>query len=230
MQRTMVCLANSYKLGGRCIAGVCLETGEWLRLRGKADDGALSPREYALANHAGELRPLDVFSAHLHFAMPSDCHPEDWTVSSAPWQLVERPCGANRWGLIATATTDRANGAHLLGGYRDRISVEELRAKPAKSSLALICPNDLWWWIREEHGKRKNRALFHRNNVTYDLAVTDPRWVDQMNLLPAGIYPHEMLAPGASKTWLTVSLGEAFHPRAGGPGWHFRIVASVIAK
>ncbi|HZL26343.1 MAG TPA: hypothetical protein VFC39_07425 [Acidobacteriaceae bacterium] len=226
MQRTIVCLANSYKHGGRCVAGICVETGEWLRLRGKADDGALSPREYALAKDAGELRLLDVFSADLHYPMPSDCHPEDWAVTAMPWQLVERPCPAQRWEKIAAAT---ATTAHILGGYGDRVSADELHAKPIKSSLALVSPDNLWWWIRDERGKRKNRALFHRHNVTYDFAVTDPRWVDQMNLLPLGIYAHSMLAPQATRTWLTVSLSEGYIPRANGPAWHFRIVAGVIA-
>jgi hypothetical protein len=228
MQRTIVCLANSYKHGGRCVAGVCLDTGEWLRLRGRADDGALTPHEYALGDGKGELRLLDVFSADLHYAMPSDCHPEDWAISTAPWQLLHRPCPESRWNAVAARAV--AKEPHILGGYRDRIAAAELAGKPMKSSLALVCPENLWWWIRDEHGKRKYRALFHRDHVTYDLAVTDPRWIDQMNLLPAGIYPHAMLAPEASKTWLTVSLSEAFHPRADGPGWHFRIVASVIAK
>jgi hypothetical protein len=229
MQRTIVCLANSYKHGGRCVAGICLETGEWLRLRGKADDGALTPREYALANSAGELRLLDVFSVDLHYALPSDCHPEDWEVSAAPWHLIDRPCPRERFDELASAASAAAAGAHLLGGYRDRVEGSELVSKPIKASLALVSPDSLWWWIREEHGKRKNRALFHRNHVTYDLAVTDPRWVEQMNLLPTGIYPHSMLAPHTAKVWLTISLSEVFHPRPGGPGWHFRIVAAVIA-
>jgi hypothetical protein len=226
MQRTMVCLANSYKHGGRCVAGICVETGEWLRLRGKADDGALSPREYSLAKNHGELRLLDVFSVDLHYAMPSDCHPEDWAVSTMPWQLMERPCPAHKWDKIAA---EAPIAAHILGGYRDRVSAEELLVKPMASSLALVHPDNLWWWIREERGKRKCRALFHRNNVTYDLPVTDPRWVEQMNLLPLGIYANSMLAPGAAKTWLTISLSEGFRPRADGPAWHFRIVAGVIA-
>lgn len=226
MQRTIVCLANSYKHGGRCVAGICLDTGEWVRLRGNADDGALNPREYALANSKGELKLLDVFTAELHSPLPSDCHPEDWVIGPAPWQLVERPCPPPKWAEIAAAASSVAN---IFRENRDRVSAAELLAKPVKSSLTLVTPDSLWWLIRLEGDKRKNRVLFHCDHVAYDLPVTDPRWVEQMNLLPEGIYPHSMLAPNTGKPRLTISLSEGFRPRSNGPIWHFWLVAGVIA-
>jgi len=227
VRKNIVCLANSYKHGGRCVAGICVDTGQWVRLRGAATDGALTPREYALASGMGEPRLLDVIEVELHYAMPSDCHPEDWVAAPVPWRLLKRPCSEKLWGQLVQ---QEESGSSLLAGYRDRVGSEELLKKPAKASLALVAPDDLWWWIKEEHGKRKNRVLFHRHHVAFDLAVTDPMWIAQMNLLPAGIYSHKMLAPAAAQTWLTVSLSEAFHPREGGPGWHFRIVAGVVVR
>jgi hypothetical protein len=228
MRRTIICLANSYKHGGRCVAGVCVETGQWFRLRGAAPDGALYPREYTLSDGAGELRLMDVFEADLHYAMPSNCHPEDWAVTPVPWRLVARGCSVAHWKLLDANVDD---GTSLLGGYRDRIAADDLQRKPAKASLALIEADDLWWWIREdEHGKRKNRALFRRNRVTFNLAVTDPRWLEQLNLLPLGIYANSLIAPHASRTFLTVSLSEAFEVRAGAGAWHYRIVAGVLTR
>jgi hypothetical protein len=226
VRRTIVCLANSYKHGGRCVAGVCLETGEWLRLRGPNGDGALAAREYVLADGAGEVRLLDVFEAVLHYAMPTDCHPEDWVIAAVSWRLLERPCSAECWKKVLEA---EESGSSLLGGYRDRVGADELRKKPAKTSLALVSPSEMCWWVREVRGERKNRALFQRHHVTFNFPVTDPRWVAQMNLLPLGIYPHKMLAPDAGKTWLTVSLSEAFVPNAT-EAWHFRIVAGVVVR
>ena len=99
MRRTIVCLANSYKHGGRCVAGVCLEDHKWVRLRSADGDGSLSPQDYMLANGQGELRLLDVFEAELHYAMPSNCHPEDW-VAMPGWRLVERPCPLKSWSRV----------------------------------------------------------------------------------------------------------------------------------
>ncbi len=226
MRRTIVCLANSYKHGGRCVAGICVEDGRWVRLRSRDGDGSLSPHEYTLADGQGELRLLDVFEVELHYAMPSDCHPEDWVAAPQWWRLVERPCSAQHWSKIAERVEKRGT---LLGGYSDRVWASLFRKRPAEASLALVCPTEVWWWAKEERGKIKYRALFKRDNITYDLAVTDPRWLEQMRLLPAGIYPHRLLASESSETWLTVSLSEAFSP-AGGGAAHFRIVAGVIVR
>ena len=103
------------------------------------------------------------------------------------------------------------------------------RKNPAKSSLALVCPTDIWWWIREDRGKAKCRALFHRDNVTYDLAVTDPRWLEEMKMLPVGLYPHRDLMPNVDATWLTISLSDAF-AFAGMGAAHFRLVAAVVVR
>jgi hypothetical protein len=227
MRRTIVCLANSYKHGGRCVAGICLENGKWIRLRSADGDGSLSPHEYTLDNGQGELRLLDVFEAELHYAMPSDCHPEDWVTLPQRWQLVERSCSPTRWQQVLQLED---LGTSLLNGYRDRVSAEELHSKPAGASLALISPEDIWWWVRQEGTKRRNRVLFKRNHVSFNLPVTDPRWIDQLNLLPVGIYPNKLLAPTARKTWLTVSLSEAFQASAGAEAWHYRIVAGVVTQ
>ena len=225
MRRTIVCLANSYKHGGRCVAGVCLEDRKWVRLRSAEGDGSLSLHYYLLADGHGELRLLDVFEAELQYAMPSNCHPEDW-VAMPSLRLVERPCPAKSWNKVIEKVEKSGS---LLGGYGDRVWASLFLKRPAAASLALVCPTDIWWWVREERGKIKCRALFRRNNVTYDLAVTDPRWLEQMKLLPVGIHAHRLLAPETNETWLTISLSEAFSPGGGGVA-HFRIVAGVILR
>ncbi len=227
MRRTIVCLANSYKHGGRCVAGVCAETGEWLRLRGVGNDGALTPREYALGNGAGEPRLLDVIEVEVHYALPTDCHPEDWVIAPVAWNLLDRPCSGKLWEQVSGRAD---SGTSVLGGYRDRLAAKELSRKPMKSSLSFFAPDDVWWWVKEQRGERKNRALFQRNHVTFNLPVTDPAWIAQMNLLPAGIYSHRMFAPNAKNTWLTVSLSEAFRAHASAEAWHYRIVAGVICR
>jgi len=55
------------------------------------------------------------------------------------------------------------------------------------------------------------------------LPLTDPAWLDQLNLLPTGIHSHALLCgERPSKTFLTVSLSEPFD------GFHYKLVAGVV--
>lgn len=218
MQKTIICLANSYKHGGRCIAGVSIEDGAWIRLRGNSPDGALQPLEYAL-DDGTEPRLLDVVEVELHLAQPSASHPEDWQIAPVRWRLIQRPATAKQWTAL---TGKKAKSKSILHDYRDRIAAWELKYKPLQSSLCLICPSEIYWWVREDKGKRRYRAVFHHNYVTYDLALTDPRWLDRLKLLPEGVYPHTDFADPAAETWCTISLSELYF------GFHYKLVAGVI--
>ena len=55
------------------------------------------------------------------------------------------------------------------------------------------------------------------------MAVTDPAWLDQLKLLPAGIYPHALFfKTKPPTTYLTMSLSEPFE------GFHYKLVAGVV--
>jgi hypothetical protein len=202
------------------VAGVCLDDGVWIRLRGAAPDGSLNASESVL-DDGSEPRLLDLIEVELHYAIPTDAHPEDWQIAPVGWRLLQRPASTAQLQKV-TAAADK--GTTILRGASDRMPVEEIQSKPLQSSLVLVCPSEINWWIRGEGDKRKNRALFRRHNITYDLAVTDPRWLERLNLMPAGIYPHSTFAEADSETWLTVSLSEAFH------GWHYKLVAAVLVQ
>jgi hypothetical protein len=168
-----------------------------------------------------EVRLLDVIEVDLHYSQPSDAHPEDWVIAPVRWRLQQRPITDAQWGSMSTAVD---KGATILRGYRDRMAAAELRENALEASLMLVSPSEVWWWVREERGVRKYRALFRRHHVTYDFAVTDPRWIERLQLMPCGIYPTSMFVDKGSEVWLTVSLSEAFH------GWHYKLVAAVIVR
>lgn len=218
----ILCLANSYKHDHRCVAGISLITKQWVRLIGRQIPGCLTVREASYPD-GKEAALLDVFEAEFYEKCGSNSHPEDVYVTGRPWRLLGRfndPCSTP---ILADSIVKEPI---VLQGYCDRIPANTFERTPAKCSLALVHPEDLWWWIREESGKRRNRAVFRLGNVgriRYDLAVTDPAWLDQMNLLPAGIYTHQFLCGSKSpNTLLTVSLSEPFD------GFHYKLVAGVV--
>jgi len=218
----ILCLANSYKHEHRCVAGISLMTKRWVRLVGHQVPGCLTRQE---ASYPGgrEVALLDVFEAELGESCGSNAHPEDVFVTGKAWQLVRRFEESSPDQFFAGYVNEEPI---VLQGYCDRVPVGRFEKTPALCSLGLVHPEDLWWWVRGENGKRKNRALFRlgkAGRVRYDLAVTDPKWLDLLNLMPAGIYPHTLLCGGKHPvTFLTISLSEPFE------GFHYKLAAGVI--
>ena len=144
-------------------------------------------------------------------------------MTGKPWQLLRRFDKPSEMRFLEAFVN---KGPSILGGCTDRIYGRKIAATPVDKSLELIHPEDLWWWIRDDAGKRRNRAIFragHVGRVRYDLAVTDPALLDHLNLLPVGIYPHGLFLKGKSaKTFFIVSLSEPFE------GFHYKLVAGVV--
>jgi hypothetical protein len=218
----IVCLANSYKHDHRCVAGISLDSKKWVRLVGQTIPGCLTVKETCYPD-GRETALLDVFEAELGEKCGSNCHPEDVFVTAKPWLPVRRFDTPSDAQFLAAYINKEPV---VLQGYCDRVLASRFEQTPAQCSLGLVRPEDLWWWIREENGKRRNRAVFRLGKVgrvRYDLAVTDPKWLDLLNLLPAGIHPHALLSGGKpSNTLLIVSLSEPFE------GFHYKLVAGVV--
>jgi hypothetical protein len=218
----ILCLANSYKHDHRCVAGINLATRRWVRLVGTKVAGCLTVDQTRYQNGA-ETALLDVFEAETGESCGSNSHPEDVFAAERAWLPVRRFDEPRDKLFLASLVSKRPV---LLQGYGDRIYVRKFADAPATHSLELIQPDDLWWWIREDKSKRRNRALFrlgHVSRARYDLAVTDPQWLNLLNLLPAGIYPHAFFFKNKPPvTFLTVSLSEPFE------NFHYKLVAGVV--
>jgi hypothetical protein len=166
----ILCLANSRKIGGRCIAGLTRE-GEWIRPVSADDDGALHPSHY-LFDTGDEPAVLDVIRVPVGQHVPEPHQPENWRVEDVRWQRLSHVAanGARRF-LHRNAEP----GPELLGNRLDRVSWDDLRATPAAASLALVEPRDMRWYITTSSaGRRQARAQFSLAGADYDLSITDP--------------------------------------------------------
>ncbi len=218
----IVCLANSYKHDNRCVAGISLVTRKWVRLIGKMVPHCLTLAESRYSSRK-EVSLLDVFEVEIEADCGTNHHPEDVLIAGTPWRWIRH------FDEISDLEILRSSVNHdpvVLQGCSDRIDSHKFEKTAVRVSLSLLEPEDLWWWIREESGKRKYRANFrlgHDGRVRYDLPVTDPAWLDQLNLMPTGIHPHRILcANRPTQTFLTASLSEAFE------GFHYKLIAGVI--
>ncbi|MTF39635.1 dual OB domain-containing protein [Cyanobacterium aponinum] len=217
----IICLANSKKHGGRCIAGIRTDEKGWIRPIGRNDDhGALFPEDYILID-GSEPRKLSVIEIGISTPKPKPYQPENWLIETIPWRLVSNSLNQSHLRLIKNAFFQ---GDNLFGTTSDRIPYIQLEQYPAKSSLEIIQPVGVKWVIKNNYsGNRQIRAIFYLHNVEYDLVVTDLDWLKKLAQFDLGYYTSEDIGlPQQVKFLFTISLGVPYN------GDCYKLVAAVI--
>jgi len=216
----VICLANSRKLSGRCIAGLRTDGGGWIRPVSESPDGTLFQGHYILKD-GSEAQVLDVLKIDLLRPRPDPYQPENWVIGNNFWKLVERPASLKYQHIFHSYIIA---GPTLFGDQFDRTSVKSLNKNPAQASLALVIPDNIEWVVkRNVKGKRQIRALFNLSDAFYDLGVTDPLLEQYLKSLPLGNYSLKSIGlRETDRPLLTISLGEPFQ------GDCYKLVTSTL--
>lgn len=215
----VICLANSWKHGGRCVAGLRMDGEGWVRPVSSEPEGVLQAQHYTLAG-GGEAALLDVLKMRLVGPQPEPHHPENWLMECGQWK---RTAWAALNQVQAILQQSLTSGPELLGDCQEKIAYTSLQQKAAVQSLALVCPENLLWQIQEnpQGGKRRTRAVFTLAGRLYNLPLTDPTWSKRLSGLPVGCYPWEY---NGQEVLLTISLSEPFAK----DGFCYKLVAAVV--
>ena len=217
----ILCLANSKKLGGRCLAGLSwpdLQT--WIRPVDLTTEHGEVPSNRAQVNSPEGrrwIRPLDVISVDLTGRVPTPPQPENWAMGSSPVTLVRTldiAEVANRLRSVA----DTSSSVFDLGGGREVPVSVALLGLPKSIALvevqALSFNKDHWG---------KWRTEFQYGNCPYRyFPVTD---LDVKGRLERASLPRET---DVGQWFLTISLGEPYRPPDGRES-HWLIVAAAIS-
>ena len=234
MKVTFMCLANSRKLSGRCVAGVHTGGEGWIRLVSRSSYGTLARSHYTLAG-GGQVGLFDVVEVDVARARPEIHQPENWVLGRGGWGFIDWVLGPPRWKLIEEVSgpgalpllgTYLSIAPDLLGDNRSRVSYYQFKESPAAASLTLMEPSDVRWKIgQSRRGRRQTRAEFPLAGCQYDLPVTDPEWERRLSPLPSGVHRSKDLGLGnTDRVFLTISLGEPFN------GECFKLVAGCRAR
>ena len=142
-QIPFLCLANSARQGGHCIAGIDLRTREWVRPVGSTG-GPLTTSEVTIHGSSQQVQPFDVSLLTVGEHAPEVGQPENVTAplgSARFHRLAESSCAdppINLSGLLHTGTD-----LFRLGGEKnDRLSHEDLQRDALDGSLTLILVQD----------------------------------------------------------------------------------------
>ena len=171
--KRIVCLANSFKKGGSCIAGrelVGATLRGWIRPVGDR------PTAEVWSSESGNPKLLDIVEVPLLRTEPRHHQTENHVIDASqrwvkagelPWatlaQMIDRP--ASLW----------INRDHTKGpGLYDCIS--EAEAFTLDTSLMLIKPDNFSVEVGPHYytGKRTWRANFAYNGTHYNFSLTDP--------------------------------------------------------
>jgi hypothetical protein len=222
--KTIICLANSRKIAGRCVAGKEItgdRIGCWIRPVSAKPTGELSEEDRRFQN-GQDPKLLDVIKIPMVEARPNGFQTENHLINDGYYWMKER--SANWDDLKAALDPVVAplwdNSSSSYNGLNDR--VEETLAKELDSSLRLIEVADLKIVVAIEgaefgNGKRKVRGDFTYGGAQYWLAVTDPETERKYLAGPDGEFE-------VGNAILCVSLGELYG------GYAYKLIAGVFVK
>lgn len=222
--KKIVCLANSRKHSGRCVAGkevLVKGYGDWIRPVSARPSAEISEEEERYEDGT-TADVLDVIKIPVIGATPT-LHQSENCVIDADYYWVKK--GQISWPdlkqLVDQPKPLWINNDSTYYGLNDRVKVE-LAAK-LKNSLMLIEPEDLTIKVLTEgkefgNPRRRVRAEFTHVGTKYSLIVTDP--VAEKALLAKPNADYKM-----KNTYLCISLGEAHND-----GSCYKLVATVLSK
>ncbi|MFM2063544.1 MAG: hypothetical protein RLZZ507_3215 [Cyanobacteriota bacterium] len=225
----IICLAKSTKHGGLCIAGIKTDGSGWLRPISNKKDGTLYPEHYITKN--GKVPELfDIIRVHCIQPEPKFHQPENWVIATnKSWEIIDTATLEQARKLLNPEIAKHSSAQELLGNSERKVNYEDLKKSPAQSSLALVKPRQLQWYIKTEQNEKKFRANFWLNGNKYDLPITDYVWKSKLDDLEDGLYSCEEVIEilelknfEPDKFTLTISLGEPFD------GFCYKLIAAVI--
>jgi hypothetical protein len=222
--KEIVCLANSRKHSGRCVAGkeVLVDGyGKWIRPVSARPSAEISEEERRYEN--GVLpRVLDIITIPVIGATPQLYQSENYVID-AEYYWVKK--GELSWTDVKQLVDKPApiwtNNDSTYYGLNDRVKVDF--AAKLNSSLMLIDPEDLTIKVVTEgaefgNARRRVRADFKHVGMHYSLIVTDP-------VAERALLAKENAEYKPKDTYLCISLGEAHTD-----GSCYKLVATVINR
>lgn len=221
--KRIVCLANSRKLNGRCVAGIEVADGRrlgWIRPVSAREHEEVSEgeRRYGNGNEPGLLDVMDV-SVLEH--RPRDYQQENWLLDpSVNWQRAGRMAWADLPPFADQPEPLWINHDSTYNGMNDRIPIAE--AARLRSSLRLILVDRLTLSVCRPgqafgNSKRRVQGRFAFEGEQYHLWITDPQYEDEYLAKADGAY-------SIGESFVTVSLGEPHN------GYCYKLIAAIIER
>jgi hypothetical protein len=223
--RRIVCLANSRKPDGRCVAGKLYAQGKfgaWLRPISVREGEELSEQERQISKGM-EPALLDVLEFTIARHKPSAHQPENYTINSQhKFKKVGRVPAEE---LIKEV--DKPTNLWIMG-YQSRTFGKNDLVPPNRilevfNSLYLINPHIFTIQVVQGTYSLQVRGQFSYLGAEYNLRITDP--VMEEKFIPKGAGEYKI-----DDVLLTISLAEKLFTVASNPSssGYYKLIAGVI--
>lgn len=217
MDTAMLCLANSKKLGGRCVAGIEVMvsdgwvefvnvngTPKWIR--------PVSATEHGEINHgfARHINVLDVIALNNVRPCPKKAQTENVYFNMGPFRVL---CNAHP--TPQGFETLCSNRSLIFGNTYTCVAENDLNK--LDHSLVFIKAEDFSYHITKNiKGDDQLRGTFSHKSQQYDLPITDLNFLETAR--------EKYLSWKKMNAYLTISLGEVFQ------GKSYKLIAAVIVQ
>jgi len=215
--KQIVCLANSRKPGGRCIAGKEWRLDrKWIRPVSQHEQRSLSPSD---RQYEGGVEPslLDIINIPLLRHSPLTHQRENYLIDDKYyWTKSGRACWSDLAHLQDHPISLWSNNSSSMGYDNNRVSVSTSVA----GSLFLIKPQHLDVIVEVKSSWDSSivvKGQFTWRQVNHKLQVTDPIIEQQYTIKGIGSYR-------IAEPYLCISLGDPWQEH------YYKLIAAVICK
>ena len=226
-ERDIVILANSLRMGGHCLAGKDLHTGEWIRpintINPKRPDPSAFRNYDLLKLYGNESGPqlFDCVRIGFKKKCPTKCQPENFFIDQNPWKPLEPFQRDKIPELVDEPPFMWLGQKDTMSPAPDRISQERVNKQPIDSSLIFMklepSKNEMKFIPDTDyHHRSRKRMQFLYGGKRYSLVVKD---IHHLNPLEKGI--KEKPVP---ECYVTIGLTE-LHKETNG---HYKLIVGLI--
>ncbi len=177
MKRQIVILANSFREGNRCIAGIDVQTGDWVRPVSPPDGGAMTRGLRNIDGREPELR--EIVEVSVQSTGPDvGCQPENRLADAVPWRRI---------GVMSAKTILRYCESDTVILHNDFDSVEsdyfKTIPKEQWKSLQLVRCESVEFYLTTnwEGSKRWRASIAYGKKKCLYLGLTDPVLIERLN-------------------------------------------------
>ena len=213
---TFVCLANSRKHSGRCLAGKAFHNGaysKWIRPVTEHPSEELQANEHCLQT-GQDAAILDLLEIKLLEPKGTLHQQENWLMDvTVPLKKMGSMTLEELSNLVDTPETLWGTGTSTKNGKNNFVPIAEITSH--SSSLYLVDISNFKVEIRISFGKRDMRGVFSYGGHEYKLSITDLNFEQRFMDKPLGDYE-------IARTLLTISLGENYE------GSFYKLIAGIM--